>query len=197
MNYEVNIVLPWMTGTLTMTPQHRGFLPTANGTYFRNRRERAPLHVCFVFRSDHVKPPENSRVNGVESTVTGRGYHDHPWGTQQIFDTNYEWNWARTVTPAAGDHVRRCHADCLSLRARSPFSIRDARDVRAHVTAALTVGAKMAKGLAFEIAIRTLDVPTPLSQAGVSTGSLLDTPIYDRCSVTGRSAGRPIGHRLG
>lgn len=195
MHYEVNIALPWLTATLTMTPQHRGFLPTANGTYFRNRTDPS-LSTSVSFSAPIMQTTGTITVDGAARAVTGRGYHDHPWGTQQIFDTNFEWNWARTVTPAEGIMF----ADVTptpEFEGALTFLYSGTTGVfEPQVTSELTVKpSDWRRDSIFGIKYpHQLDVATPTAKGtAVSTGSLLDTPIYNRCSVTWTPAAGPAG----
>ncbi len=99
MHYELVLDMPEISGTLTMTPEHRGFLPTANGCYFRNKTDPS-LVSCVSFSAPLMSVAGSLVVKGAAArNVTGVGYHDHPWATEQFFGTHSEWHWARATTP--------------------------------------------------------------------------------------------------
>ncbi len=101
MHYDVTLDLPWITAQLRMTPAHRGFLPTADGHYFTSRTD-ASTYTAVSFSAPIMNTTGSLTVNGATQQVSGRGYHDHPWGTQQLFWTHHEWHWGRTTTPGMG-----------------------------------------------------------------------------------------------
>ena len=186
MQYVVNIALPWLTGSLTMTPQHRGFLPTADGTYFRSRTDPR-LSTSVSFSAPIMQTTGTLTVNGVASAVTGRGYHDHPWGTEQLFWTNFEWNWARTVTAAEGIMFADVTPTPEYEGALTFLYSGEVGTFEPQVTAELQVtGSDWRKDSLFGIKFpHTVGVKTPaIAGQAVSTGSMLDMPIYNRCSVT-------------
>ncbi len=100
-HYEVTLDTPWITGALTMTPEHRGFLPSATGHYFTGKHD-ASVYTAVSFSAPIMATTGTLTVAGQTQSVSGHGYHDHPWGTQQLFWTHREWHWGRTATPALG-----------------------------------------------------------------------------------------------
>lgn len=99
--YRMRVDLPWIELDLDFRPEHRGFLPTEDGCYFRNRRDPF-LRTCVSFSAPLMTASGTIGLNGLGREVRGRGYHDHPWGTEMILWTHREWNWARTASGGAG-----------------------------------------------------------------------------------------------
>lgn len=186
MRYEVTLDLPGFAAGLTMTPEHLGFLPTANGHYFTDRTDPR-RYTAVSFSAPLMRTTGTITIDGATKQVDGRGYHDHPWGTQQIFWTNLEWNWARTVTPTEGVMFAKV-TPAAAYDGALDFCYSAALGVwEPTVTGALGIDASDWRKDAFT-GIRyphTLDVRTP-TQAwrALATGDLLDTPIYVRASVT-------------
>lgn len=196
MHYEVTLDLPGFAASLTMTPEHLGFLPTANGHYFTDRTDPR-LYTAVSFSAPLMRTKGTITVDGTTTQVDGRGYHDHPWGTQQIFWTNLEWNWARTVTPAEGVMFAKVtpaaeYAGALTFCYSAALGVWEPT-----ITGSLAIKESDWRKDAFS-GIRyphTLGVSTP-TQAweAVSTGDMLDTPIYVRASVSWTpTSGGPAG----
>ena len=111
----------------------------------------------------------------------GNGYHDHPWGTEQLFWTHRHWRWGRTssvmfadVKPAAPFVGSLCFCYCvkqdrIDLTSKLDLSGADVR--RDHLW-----------GLRFPHEL-TVGIPEPEWVANCC-GSLLDTPIYNRSKVS-------------
>lgn len=186
MHYEVTLDLPGFAAALTMKPEHLGFLPTANGRYFADRAD-ARLYTAVSFSAPIMRTTGTIALDGSTRQVNGRGYHDHPWGTQQIFWTNLEWNWARTVTPTEGVMFAKV-TPATEYEGALSFCYSAALGTwEPTVTSSLTITASdlrkdSSTGIRYP---HTLGVSTP-TQAwqAVATGPLLDTPIYVRASVT-------------
>lgn len=186
MHYEVTLDLPWITGTLQMTPQHRGFLPSADGHYFTGRNDKS-MYTAVSFSAPIMETTGTLTVGARAQAVSGRGYHDHPWGTQQLFWTHREWHWGRTTMPSLG--VMFATVTPASEFAGSlTFLWSGATGVfEPEVTGALTVTPSQWK----RDAITGIDFPHEL---GVSVPglawtaqyqrSLLDTPMYERSAVS-------------
>jgi hypothetical protein len=186
MHYEVTLDLPWITGTLRMTPQHRGFLPSADGHYFTGRSDPS-LYTAVSFSAPIMETTGTLTVGGKSQAVNGRGYHDHPWGTQQLFWTHREWHWGRTTTPKLG----------VMFATVTPASEFDGAltflwsgatgEFEPQVTAALTVTPSQWKkrslvGIDFP---HELAVAVPgLAWTSQFENSLLDTPMYERSAVS-------------
>ncbi len=195
LRYEVTIDLPWLHAQLTMTPEHRGFLPTPSGTYFTHRRDPA-LYTAVSFSAPLMRIVGTLTIDGRPRPVQGRGYHDHPWGTQQLFETHRAWNWARTVTRAAGVMFAKV-TPAADFEGALTFCYSAALgQFEPSITDALTVdGSDWRRDGLFGIRYpHALAVATPTQRwSAASTGSLLDTPIYDRCACTWTPAGGPAG----
>lgn len=97
MHYEMTLKLSWISGTLTFTPRHLGFLPTPDGTYFRSRTNPSS-RTCVSFSAPVMQCTGTLVIGGETIQVDGHGYHDHPWGTANLFQTNAEWHWARAFS---------------------------------------------------------------------------------------------------
>ena len=186
MRYEVDIDLPWLRASLTMTPQHRGFLPSADGTYFRHRTDRA-LFTAVSFSAPLMRTVGEITVDGVSRPVSGRGYHDHPWGTQQLFWTHHEWNWARATTPAEGVMFADVTPSAEYEGMLTFLYVGHFGEFEPRITGSVAVtGSDWRKdgllGLRFP---HRLDVKTPTAAwQATAVNSLLDTPIYNRCAAT-------------
>jgi hypothetical protein len=94
LTYELTLALPWIRATLEARPLHRGFVPGKRGCYFTDTRD-ANRRTCVSFSAPVMSVQGNVTVHGHTIPVNGRGYHDHPWGTAQLFFTHQEWNWGR------------------------------------------------------------------------------------------------------
>ncbi|MEO7085397.1 MAG: lipocalin-like domain-containing protein, partial [Gemmatimonadaceae bacterium] len=97
MHYEILIDEPGIQGTLTMKPDHRGFLPTFDGCYFRGKND-ASLKSCVSFSAPLMTVSGTLGLTGNPREVTGVGYHDHPWATEQFFWTHNVWHWGRATS---------------------------------------------------------------------------------------------------
>jgi hypothetical protein len=98
MHYEIVIDLPGITGNLTMKPDHRGFLPTPDGCYFRGKKDPS-LRSSVSFSAPLMSVSGSLGLAGSVRPVTGVGYHDHPWATEQFFWTHHVWHWGRATSP--------------------------------------------------------------------------------------------------
>lgn len=195
MHYAVTIDLPGFQAQLTMRPEHLGFLPTPTGRYFTDRTD-ARLFTAVSFSAPLMRSQGTITIDGVARPVDGRGYHDHPWGTQQIFWTNLEWNWARTETPAEGVMFAKV-TPAAEYEGALTFCYSAALGVwEPTVTGSLDVSpSDWRKDNAMDIRYpHTLGVRTPgRSWTAAATGPLLDTPIYVRASVTWTPSQGPAG----
>jgi hypothetical protein len=94
LTYELTLALPWLSATLQARPLHRGFVPGNRGCYFSDRND-ASRRTCVSFSAPVMSVNGEIVFKGEQVKVSGRGYHDHPWGTAQLFFTHQEWNWGR------------------------------------------------------------------------------------------------------
>jgi hypothetical protein len=100
LTYQLEVDLPDFAVSLEMHPEHRGFLPTSDGCYF-TRRGDASERTCVSFSAPQMRASGSLTYRGQTNAVHGRGYHDHPWGTAQLFTTHDRWNWGRMWSPAS------------------------------------------------------------------------------------------------
>ncbi|MBX7117489.1 MAG: hypothetical protein K1X31_00680 [Gemmatimonadaceae bacterium] len=195
LRYEVTVRTEWLSADLTLTPEHLGFLPTADGRYFTHREDPRRF-TAVAFAAPLMRGTGTITVGGRTAPISGRGYHDHPWGTEQLFATHHEWNWARAATPAEGVMFAKVtpaegFEGALTFCYRAPMG-----DFQPTVTADLTVEASDWRkdawnGLRYPHAL-TVGVPG-MSWRAVSTGALLDTLIYDRSGITWTPQAGPAG----
>jgi predicted secreted hydrolase len=101
LGYAMTLRMPEIEADLELHPMHRGFLPTSDGCYFRSTAD-ASRRTCVSFSAPLMRVSGSVRFAGTSRNVSGRGYHDHPWGTEQIFFTHHQWNWARIASPQLG-----------------------------------------------------------------------------------------------
>jgi hypothetical protein len=99
MRYRIRLSLPWIRTDLVATPLHRGFLPSADGSYFF-ARDNPSRRSCVSFSAPQVTIEGDIHTEQGTRFVSGRGYHDHPWGTEEILRTHQEWYWGRLTSPA-------------------------------------------------------------------------------------------------
>ena len=99
--YELELHLPEAQVALTFVPLHRGFLPSEDGSYFRHARDPR-LQTSVSFSAPLMRGEGTVTVRGRTREVNGRGYHDHPWGTRQLFFTHGEWHWGRMSDETLG-----------------------------------------------------------------------------------------------
>ena len=186
MRYEVTLDTPWLSGALTMTPQHRGFLPTADGRYFTHKGD-ANVYTAVSFSAPIMSTTGTLTVAGKSQAVQGAGYHDHPWGTQQLFWTHRRWHWGRTTTPDLGVMFATVTPQD-EFDGALTFLWSGATGVfEPSVTAALTVTPSQWT----KDALTGIDFPHQLGVAVPGLAwtaqyqrSLLDTPMYERSAVS-------------
>lgn len=184
--YTLDVDLPEFGLQLEMHPLHRGFLPTADGTYFRAIGDPA-RRTCVSFSAPLMRATGSIRYNGTANPVSGRGYHDHPWGTAQLFNTHRCWNWGRMVDATSGAMFakvtpRPTFEGALCFMYSAPLGVFEPT-----VTSDLTVAeSDWRRDSLFGIRYpHQLAVTSGGEQSTLSCeGSLLDTPIYDRARVT-------------
>ena len=186
MRYEVTLDTPWLTGSLTMTPQHRGFLPSADGQYFTRKGDPA-TYTAVSFSAPIMETTGTLTVGGKSQSVSGRGYHDHPWGTQQLFWTHREWHWGRTTTPSLGVMFATVTPQ-EAFDGTLTFLWSGATGVfEPQVTADLTIAPSQWK----KDALTGISFPHQLGVSVLAQAwtaqyerSLLDTPMYERSAVS-------------
>ena len=186
LTYQLEVELPEFGATLEMHPEHRGFLPTSDGSYF-SRRDDASERTCVSFSAPQMRASGSITYHGTTRPVSGRGYHDHPWGTAQLFTTHDRWNWGRMWSPASA-------AMFASVTPRADFEgtlhfmyLAELGDFEPRVSSSLEITASAWKrdGL---IDIRFPHQLEVKSDGRVSSltcmRSLLDTLVYNRSTVT-------------
>jgi predicted secreted hydrolase len=196
LHYELTIDLPWITGSLTLKPLHRGFLPSSDGAYFTARGDPSRRN-CVSFSAPLMSGSGQLTVAGNTRQVSGHGYHDHPWGTELFFWTSREWHWARAMTAEANvmfatvtpfDDFEGALTFCYS---GTPG------DFEPQLTAALEVTpSKWKKDAMMGIrAPHELKVSVPgRTWTATCTASLLDSPYYKRSAIRWLTDGGPEGH---
>ena len=190
MTYQLHLDLPWIKADLTFASQHLGFLPSRDGTYFRAADGR---HTSVSFSAPHLQLQTGSTVtvrnHDPIDIAQGNGYHDHPWGTAQLFWTHRHWQWGRTkrvmfadVKPASPfeGHLRFCYyLDGERIKLTEDLELSPVTDIRKDHWYGLRfpheVGVKIPAG----------------NWLGRSCGSLLDTFVYNRSMVEWRGNAAP------
>ena len=94
LHYKLEVRTPEFDASLVMHPIHRGFLPSADGCYFRSQCDPS-RRTCVSFSAPLMQAEGTLRFEGDTRRVSGRGYHDHPWGTEFLLGTHHRWNWGR------------------------------------------------------------------------------------------------------
>jgi hypothetical protein len=102
--YHLNLRWPELGLELEFRPVHRGFVPGDQGTYFRHAADPG-LYTAVSFSAPLMRVKGTIVADGRTREVHGRGYHDHPWGTRQLFFTHARWNWARLSSDTLGAMV--------------------------------------------------------------------------------------------
>jgi len=99
--YAMVLRMPEIEADLELHPMHRGFLPGESGCYFRDAADPW-RRTCVSFSAPLMRIEGSIRSGGSSRRVSGRGYHDHPWGTEQMFYTHRRWSWARISSQQLG-----------------------------------------------------------------------------------------------
>jgi hypothetical protein len=183
--YELELRLPEAQVSLTFVPLHRGFLPSRDGSYFRHARD-PDLHTSVSFSAPLMRGEGTVTVRGRTRAVHGRGYHDHPWGTRQLFFTHHEWHWARLSTDTQGVMFADVTPNPAYRGALRFLYEGDVGTFEPHISHDLLVDASQwKKDHMFGIRCpQRLVAKSPLDTWQLECDeSLLDTPIYNRSRV--------------
>ncbi len=184
--YHVAVRLPELDLDLDFRPTHHGFLPTVDGCYF-TMRGRPSSRTCVSFSAPVTTATGTLRRDGQTTPLRGRGYHDHPWGTVQLFQTHREWNWGRAFTPQTATMFAEVIPRARYQGQLSFFYRAQTREFVPRVTETLELkGTDSRKqsllGIAFP---HRLDVLALDQRWEVQTTfPLLTTPMYERSEIS-------------
>jgi hypothetical protein len=106
--YDVYIDFHKLKIEIKFSPQHQGFKLSKNGMYFSHKK-KSDLIKCVNFAAPRTKGEGKIEFFGKVIEISGEGYHDHPWGTSNILQTNATWHWGRLFN----DNVTVMYADVL------------------------------------------------------------------------------------
>jgi hypothetical protein len=81
-------------------PLHRGMKPTADGIYIRHEHNSELWTACSLI-APRVLAKGHITFKGKTKEVLGEGYHDHPWGTDNLVHTMGNWHWGRLFIKSA------------------------------------------------------------------------------------------------
>ena len=185
MTYEIELDLASIELSLKLRPLHRGFLPSRDGAYFTHRDDPA-RRSCVSFSAPMMRGEGTATIGGRTRDLTGRGYHDHPWGTAFLFETHREWNWGRLRTPS-GAIMFADVAPFPDFEGRLSFLfLGEPGAFEPEVSGELSVKSSLWKrdswrGIRFPHAV-AFSIPSR-SWSASYLDSLLDTPIYTRYQV--------------
>ncbi len=93
-SYDMSIVLGKIKANLHFTPLHIGFKPTKEGKYFF-KKGHPEIYTAVNFAAPRMTCSGTFTLPDKEFQIMGEGYHDHPWGTATLMETNHEWHWSR------------------------------------------------------------------------------------------------------
>jgi hypothetical protein len=194
LTYEIALRLPWITADLKARPLHRGFVPGDRGCYFRSNADPA-RRTCVSFSAPVMSVEGRVTAKGTTRAVQGRGYHDHPWGTAQLFFTHQEWHWGR-LSDSTASYMFADVTPASAFEGTLRFMFTGTQGhFEPTVTADLTVEpAAWKKDSLFGIRFpHQLSVQSGGSSWNATVGaSMLDTPVYNR-AVAAWSPGQGSG----
>lgn len=183
--YELELHLPEAQVALTFVPLHRGFLPSEDGSYFRHARDPR-LQTSVSFSAPLMRGEGTVTVRGRTREVNGRGYHDHPWGTRQLFFTHGEWHWGRMSDETLGAMFADVTPNPDYRGSLRFLYLGEFGTFEPQLSQALTVdGSDWKKDHLFGIrSPHRLVASSPPHAWSLECGeSLLDTPIYKRSQI--------------
>ncbi|MFX0075203.1 MAG: hypothetical protein ACFE96_07165 [Candidatus Hermodarchaeota archaeon] len=93
-HYQVYIDFHKFKINMNFTPRHKGFKPSKNGVYFTHKK-KSDLIKCVNFAAPRIIGEGKIEFFGDILEISGEGYHDHPWGTSNLLQTNSMWHWGR------------------------------------------------------------------------------------------------------
>ena len=93
-HYKIFINFHILRINAKIIPIHQGFKPSENGVYFTNKK-KPDLIKCVNFAAPRIKCEGVIDFFQEEIKLIGDGYHDHPWGTSNLLQTNSKWYWGR------------------------------------------------------------------------------------------------------
>ena len=102
--YSLMVNVDGFKADLKFEPLHAGFVPDPEdgGCFFINKKDPNKKN-CAAFAAPIMK---GSGVVTTNKRTThfkdGVGYHDHPWGTDEIYDIYHEWHWGRLYNEEIG-----------------------------------------------------------------------------------------------
>lgn len=94
--YRLRFSVGDMSGEFRFAPLCQGFKPGASGVFFSHRQD-AVLNNCVNFAAPRMNGSGEILCDGERRSLSGQGYHDHPWGTDVYFNSTEAWHWGRLM----------------------------------------------------------------------------------------------------
>ncbi len=105
-SYELHVDLKILRVNIKFKPLHQGFKVSKNGVYFTHKKQEDLIN-CVNFAAPRMEGKGNLTLFQESYDINGEGYHDHPWGTSHLLQTNKNWHWARLYN----EHASIMYAD--------------------------------------------------------------------------------------
>ncbi|MCP4764226.1 MAG: hypothetical protein GY870_20805 [archaeon] len=91
---EIHINFDKLKIDLNFIPLHQGFKPKESGNYFIHKKN-PKIGTGVTFAAPRMSGKGTFELSGKKYEIKGDGYHDHPYGTTTLLNTNAQWYWGR------------------------------------------------------------------------------------------------------